>query len=83
MWNVGVTAIVRVVLQDGSFHENVGFAESKKASKGEAIMDAKRVVYSNYLHRSVPSIVPVSIVCSCLAPILHLHRKKSNDFCFV
>ena len=32
MWNVGVTAIVRVVLQDGSFHENVGFAEAKRAS---------------------------------------------------
>ena len=82
MWNVGVTAIVRVALQDGSSHENVGFAESKKASKGEAMLDAKRVVHSNHLHRSVPLIVPVSSVCSCLAPILHVFQKKSLNVCF-
>ena len=43
MWCVGVTAIVRVTLQDGSFHENVGFAEAKNQSKGEAMLEAKKV----------------------------------------
>lgn len=42
-WCVGVTAIVRVTLKDGSFHENVGFAEVKNTSKGVAMKEAKTV----------------------------------------
>lgn len=79
MWNVGVTAIVRVVLQDGSFHENVGFAEAKRASKGEAMLEAKRVVHPNRLHHSVPSIAPVSSVCDFSAPILRVRQKRSSS----
>lgn len=43
LWCVGVTAIVRVILKDGSYHENIGFAEAKNASKGIAIREAKMV----------------------------------------
>lgn len=43
LWCVGVTAIVRVILKDGSYHENIGFAEAKYASKGAAIQEAKTV----------------------------------------
>ena len=77
MWNVGVTAIVRVVLQDGSFHENVGFAEAKRASKGEAMLEATRVVDPNRFHRSVPAIALVSSVYGFSAPILQVRQKRS------
>ena len=43
LWCVGVTAIVRVTLKDGSYHENVGFAESRNENKGVAIQEAKMV----------------------------------------
>lgn len=43
LWCVGVTAIVRVILKDGSFHENIGFSEVKHTSKGTAICEAKNV----------------------------------------
>ena len=78
MWNVGVTAIVRVVLQDGSFHENVGFEEAKRASKGEAMLEAKRVVDPNRFHRSVPLIALVSSVYGFSAPILQVRQKRSS-----
>lgn len=43
LWSIGVTAIVRVVLKDGTFHENIGFAEAKNVSKGAALQEAKTV----------------------------------------
>ena len=43
LWCVGVTAIVRVILKDGSYHENIGFAEAKNISRGVAIQEAKTV----------------------------------------
>lgn len=43
LWCIGVTAIVRVTLKDGSYHENVGFAESRNENKGVAIQEAKMV----------------------------------------
>ena len=45
LWCVGVTAIVRVMLKDGSFHENIGFAEVKNISKGIAMKEAKNVKF--------------------------------------
>ena len=45
MWCVGVTAIVRVILKDGSYHENIGFAEAKNISRGVAIQEAKTVCF--------------------------------------
>lgn len=48
LWCVGVTAIVRVILKDGSYHENIGFAEAKYASKGAAIQEAKMVCIGSY-----------------------------------
>ena len=51
LWCVGVTAIVRVTLKDGSYHENVGFAESKNENKGIAIQEAKMVGKGDGNHR--------------------------------
>ena len=43
LWYVGVTAIVRIILKDGTYHENLGFAESRNISKGIALQEAKFV----------------------------------------
>lgn len=43
LWYVGVTAIVRIILKDGTYHENLGYAESKNISKGIALQEAKLV----------------------------------------
>ena len=42
-WSVGVTAIVKVTLSDGSFHEDVGFGVGDAPKKGMAIAKAKKV----------------------------------------
>ena len=33
-WRVGVTAVVKVMLKDGTFHEDVGYGISENPSKG-------------------------------------------------
>lgn len=45
LWYAGATAIVRVILKDGTYHENLGFAESKNVSKGIALQEAKLVLF--------------------------------------
>ena len=49
LWCVGVTAIVRVILKDGSYHENIGFAEAKNISRGVAIREAKTVLFQRHV----------------------------------
>ncbi|KAK8801036.1 hypothetical protein WA588_001864 [Blastocystis sp. NMH] len=53
LWCVGVTAIVRVTLKDGSYHENVGFAESRNENKGVAIQEAKMKAVMNARQQSL------------------------------
>jgi recombination DNA repair RAD52 pathway protein len=43
-FTVGVTAVVRVTLRDGTFHEDVGFGMSENPKKGSAIENAKKVL---------------------------------------
>lgn len=42
-YRVGVTAIVRVTLKDGTFQEDVGYGSTEHPSKGSAIENAKKV----------------------------------------
>mmetsp|Transcript_20040 Transcript_20040/g.27588 ORF Transcript_20040/g.27588 Transcript_20040/m.27588 type:complete len:425 (+) Transcript_20040:91-1365(+) len=41
-YSVGMTAVVRITLKDGSYHEDVGFGSSFHPSRGEAIQHAKK-----------------------------------------
>ena len=49
LWYIGVTAIVRIILKDGTYHESLGFAESRNISKGIALQEAKLVDYAGNL----------------------------------
>lgn len=51
--NVGVTAIVRVTLRDGVFHEDVGYGVIENAkSKGAALdkVRTERLLYHSRIH---------------------------------
>lgn len=49
----GVTAIVRVTLKNGSFHEDVGFGMSENRCKGSAIENAKKEAVSDARKRAL------------------------------
>lgn len=50
-FNIGYTAVVRVQLKDGSFHEDVGFGSSEGLrSKSQAIAKAKKVAACACMH---------------------------------
>jgi len=40
---VGVTAVVKVMLKDGTYHEDVGYGMAEHPKKGSAIENAKKV----------------------------------------
>ena len=43
-WHVGITVMMRVILVDGTFHEDLGFgAVANARSRGDALMQAKKV----------------------------------------
>lgn len=53
-WHVGVTAIVRVRLQDGSSHEDVGYGKMENCrSKGEALDKSKKEAVTDGLKRAL------------------------------
>ena len=41
-WSVGMTAVVRITLKDGSYHEDVGFGSADHPRRGDAIQLAKK-----------------------------------------
>lgn len=83
VWCVGVTAIVRVTLQDGSFHENVGFSEAKNQSKGEAMQEAKRVSEWDPLKGRLLWTLLVSNVCVCSEHTLGPRSRRSACLSFL
>jgi len=44
-YNVGISAIVRVTLKDGTYHEDVGWGSADIKGKGAAIEKAKKVTF--------------------------------------
>ncbi|GAA5989513.1 hypothetical protein JCM10908_000512 [Rhodotorula pacifica] len=53
-WHVGVTAIVRVRLQDGASHEDVGYGKMENCrSKGEALDKSKKEAVTDALKRAL------------------------------
>lgn len=42
-YSVGVTAVVKVMLKDGTYHEDVGYGMAEHPKKGSAIENAKKV----------------------------------------
>ncbi|KAH8829487.1 Rad52/22 family double-strand break repair protein-domain-containing protein [Flagelloscypha sp. PMI_526] len=53
-WNIGVTAIVKVTLRDGVFHEDVGYGTAEnQRNKGAALDKAKKEAVTDALKRSL------------------------------
>jgi len=52
-FTVGVTAVVKVMLKDGTFHEDVGFGMSEHPKKGSAIENAKKEAVSDARKRAL------------------------------
>ncbi|KAN0027454.1 hypothetical protein ACTFIU_010408 [Dictyostelium citrinum] len=52
-YRVGVTAIVRVTLKDGTFQEDVGYGSTEHPSKGSAIENAKKEAVSDARKRTL------------------------------
>eukprot|EP01117_Protostelium_nocturnum_P015001 TRINITY_DN5772_c0_g1_i1.p1 TRINITY_DN5772_c0_g1~~TRINITY_DN5772_c0_g1_i1.p1 ORF type:complete len:201 (-),score=62.04 TRINITY_DN5772_c0_g1_i1:23-625(-) len=49
----GISAIVRIQLKDGSFHEDVGYGTSTDRNKGTALENAKKGAVSDGLKRAL------------------------------
>lgn len=53
-FNAGVSAIVRITLKDGAFHEDIGYgASDNQKNKGAAIDQAKKTAVSDGLKRAL------------------------------
>eukprot|EP00941_MAST-03F_sp_MAST-3F-sp1_P004029 g4029.t1 len=53
-WSAGVTAIVRVELKDGCFHEDVGYGVANNlSSKGDALQKAKKSAVTDATKRAL------------------------------
>jgi DNA repair and recombination protein RAD52 len=52
-FRVGITAVVRVTLKDGTSHEDVGFGIGENRIKGEAIQKAKKEAVSDARKRAL------------------------------
>jgi DNA repair and recombination protein RAD52 len=48
-----VTAVVKVMLKDGTYHEDVGYGMAEHPKKGSAIENAKKVLTSMLSRRRV------------------------------
>eukprot|EP01105_Mastigella_eilhardi_P021475 TRINITY_DN51_c0_g2_i1.p1 TRINITY_DN51_c0_g2~~TRINITY_DN51_c0_g2_i1.p1 ORF type:complete len:439 (-),score=124.70 TRINITY_DN51_c0_g2_i1:72-1364(-) len=52
-YRVGISAVVRVMLKNGTFHEDVGFGMSENRIKGSAIENAKKEAVSDARKRAL------------------------------
>jgi len=52
-FKVGVSAVVRVTLKDGTFHEDVGFGSAENPRKGTAIENAKKEAITDARKRAL------------------------------
>ena len=73
---VGVTAVVRVTLKDGTFHEDVGYGMSENPKKGSAIENAKKEAVSDARKRALRCFG--DSLGNCLYDKQHLKRLKSK-----
>jgi len=74
--SVGVTAVVRVTLKDGTFHEDVGYGMSENPKKGSAIENAKKEAVSDARKRALRCFG--DSLGNCLYDKEHLKKLKNK-----
>ncbi|GAM24984.1 hypothetical protein SAMD00019534_081590 [Acytostelium subglobosum LB1] len=52
-WRAGASAIIRIMLKDGTFHDDVGFGMREDSNKGTSIEHAKKEAVSDARKRSL------------------------------
>ena len=75
-FSVGVTAVVRVTLKDGTFHEDVGYGTAENPKRGPAIEKAKKEAVSDARKRCLR--LYGDALGNCLYDKSHLKRIKSS-----
>jgi len=75
-FRVGVTAVVKVMLKDGTFHEDVGYGINVDKSKGNAIENAKKEAVSDARKRALR--VFGNALGNCVYDKEHVKKIKSQ-----
>jgi DNA repair and recombination protein RAD52 len=75
-FRVGVTAVVRVSLKDGTFHEDVGYGISENKNKGNAIENAKKEAVSDARKRALRLFG--NALGNCIYDKEHINRVKNK-----
>jgi hypothetical protein len=75
-FNVGVTAVIRVTLKDGTFREDVGYGCGENPKKGQAIEKAKKEAVSDARKRALRLFGDA--LGNCLYDKNHLKRIKTS-----
>jgi len=78
-YSVGVTAVVRVCLKDGTSHEDVGYGSGENPRKGAAIEKAKKEAVSDARKRALRLFGDA--LGNCLYDKSYLSRLKSGKVC--
>jgi DNA repair and recombination protein RAD52 len=73
---VGVTAVVRVSLKDGTYHEDVGYGISENKNKGIAIENAKKEAVSDARKRALRLFG--NALGNCIYDKEHINRVKNK-----
>ena len=73
---MGVTAVVRVTLKDGTFHEDVGYGNAENPKRGPAIDKAKKEAVSDARKRALRLFGDA--LGNCLYDKSHLKRLKTS-----
>merc|ERR1712137_313113 len=73
---VGVTAVVRITLKDGTFHEDVGYGTAEMPNRGQAIEKAKKEAVSDARKRVLRLFGDA--LGNCLYDKSHLKRIKTS-----
>lgn len=74
-YSVGVTAVVKVMLKDGTYHEDVGYGMAEHPKKGSAIENAKKEAVSDARKRALRLFG--NALGNCLYDKEHLMKLKS------
>jgi DNA recombination protein Rad52 len=76
---VGVTAVVKVTLKDGTCHEDVGYGIGEGNKKGMAIEKAKKQAVTDARKRALRMFG--AALGNCLYSKKHLSQIKSGRVC--
>eukprot|EP00035_Acanthoeca_spectabilis_P026595 m.463377 g.463377 ORF g.463377 m.463377 type:complete len:371 (+) comp23006_c0_seq1:457-1569(+) len=76
LWEVGVAVVVRVLLQDGSFHEDIGYGDARGPSRPMVFGNARKAAVTDATKRALRLFGPA--VGLCMADKEFLKQAKTD-----